>query len=92
MKLDGGRFIVNPGSVGLQTYEDDRPLPHRMEMRSPHARYAFVGSNWAVNFAPSNMTGMLRRQSRRRTDGTTGPSLFAAVLLSKAFKPEYLSA
>jgi putative phosphoesterase len=53
MKLDDGRFIVNPGSVGLQAYEDDRPFPHRMEMRSPHARYAFVtriGSNWTVEF------------------------------------------
>ncbi|TDV23019.1 putative phosphoesterase [Paraburkholderia caballeronis] len=53
MKLDDGRLIVNPGSVGLQAYEDDRPFPHRMEMRSPHARYAFVTrieSNWTVEF------------------------------------------
>lgn len=53
MKLDDGRLIVNPGSVGLQAYEDDRPFPHRIEMRSPHARYAFVtriGSNWTVEF------------------------------------------
>lgn len=53
MKLNDGRLIVNPGSVGLQAYEDDQPFPHRMEMRSPHARYAFVtqiGSNWTVEF------------------------------------------
>ncbi|HEY3540192.1 MAG TPA: metallophosphoesterase family protein [Trinickia sp.] len=51
--LDDGRLIVNPGSVGLQAYEDDRPFPHRMEMGSPHARYAFVtriGSEWTVEF------------------------------------------
>ncbi|MGF6900380.1 metallophosphoesterase family protein [Paraburkholderia sp. GAS348] len=53
MKLDDGRLIVNPGSVGLQAYEDDRPFPHRMEMHSPYARYAFVtgiGSDWTVEF------------------------------------------
>lgn len=52
-KLDDGRLIVNPGSVGLQAYEDDRPFPHRMEMGSPHARYAFVtriGADWTVEF------------------------------------------
>lgn len=27
MKLDDGRLIVNPGSVGLLAYEDDRPFP-----------------------------------------------------------------
>ncbi|MEC5218113.1 putative phosphodiesterase [Actimicrobium sp. GrIS 1.19] len=40
MPLDDGRVIVNPGSVGLQAYKDDRPFPHRMETGSPHARYA----------------------------------------------------
>jgi putative phosphoesterase len=53
MRLDDGRLIVNPGSVGLQAYEDDRPFPHRMEMGSPHARYALVTqtrSDWTVEF------------------------------------------
>lgn len=53
MRLDDGRLIVNPGSVGLQAYEDNLPFPHRMEMGSPHARYALVTrsmSGWAVEF------------------------------------------
>ncbi|MBN3763618.1 metallophosphoesterase family protein [Burkholderia sp. Ac-20365] len=53
MQLPDGRLIVNPGSVGLQAYADDRPFPHRMEMRSPHARYANVtrtASGWNVEF------------------------------------------
>ncbi|WP_076879695.1 metallophosphoesterase family protein [Bordetella sp. H567] len=53
MKLEDGRLIVNPGSVGLQAYKDDRPFPHRMEMGSPHARYSCVtrvGSEWRVEF------------------------------------------
>ena len=40
--LDDGRLIVNPGSVGLPAYDDDRPYPHRVEAGSPHARYAIV--------------------------------------------------
>ncbi|TAM02690.1 MAG: metallophosphoesterase [Paraburkholderia sp.] len=53
MTLDDGRLIVNPGSVGLQAYEDDRPFPHRIEMGSPHARYAILtraGTDWSVDF------------------------------------------
>lgn len=39
-----GLTILNPGSVGLQAYDDDHPLPHsvyhRIETGSPDARYA----------------------------------------------------
>jgi predicted phosphodiesterase len=42
IQLDDGRLIVNPGSVGLQAYSADHPLPHIVEMGSPHARYAIV--------------------------------------------------
>ncbi len=44
-------LIVNPGSVGLQAYQDDQPLPHVMETGSPHARYAILerdGDTWRV--------------------------------------------
>lgn len=40
--LCGESLIVNPGSVGLQAYTDDAPLPHVMETGSPHARYAIL--------------------------------------------------
>ncbi|WP_175780406.1 metallophosphoesterase family protein [Burkholderia cenocepacia] len=52
-KLDDGRLIVNPGSVGLQAYADDLPHPHRIETGSPHARYAMVSrtaAGWNVEF------------------------------------------
>ncbi|MDN7457683.1 metallophosphoesterase family protein [Burkholderia cenocepacia] len=52
-RLDDGRLIVNPGSVGLQAYEDDLPHPHRIETGSPHARYAMVSrtaAGWNVEF------------------------------------------
>lgn len=47
----GERLIVNPGSVGLQAYADDHPMPHVMETGSPHARYAILesdGTGWRV--------------------------------------------
>lgn len=42
VRLDDGRLIVNPGSVGLPAYDDDRPYPHVVESGSPHARYAVI--------------------------------------------------
>jgi len=50
-RLTDGRMIVNPGSVGLQAYDDDRPLPHVMQTGSPDASYAIVerrGLDWVV--------------------------------------------
>lgn len=38
----GPLSIVNPGSVGLQAYEDGHGGRHRAENGSPHARYALV--------------------------------------------------
>ena len=40
--LPDGRLIVNPGSVGLPAYTDDKPVAHKMESGSPHARYAIL--------------------------------------------------
>jgi hypothetical protein len=51
MTLDDRRMIVNPGSVGLPAYDDDRPHPHLVESGSPHARYAILskeGDGWAA--------------------------------------------
>ncbi len=42
--------ILNPGSVGLPSYEDDHPNRHTMEVGSPHARYALMtkgASGWS---------------------------------------------
>ena len=42
VRLGDGRLIVNPGSVGMPAYEDNRPFPHKIETGSPHARYAIA--------------------------------------------------
>jgi predicted phosphodiesterase len=42
VRLPDGRLVVNPGSVGLQAYADERPFYHVMATGTPHARYAVV--------------------------------------------------
>jgi len=51
MQLADGRLVVNPGSVGLQAYDDEHPCPHVIENATPHARYALftrLGAGWQV--------------------------------------------
>ncbi len=47
----GGVLVVNPGSVGMPAYFDDRPAPHVIEAGAPHARYALldrIATGWTV--------------------------------------------
>jgi putative phosphoesterase len=37
-----GQLVVNPGSVGLQAYDDDHPFAYRVQNGSPDARYAIL--------------------------------------------------
>ncbi len=37
-----GTLIVNPGSLGVQAYDDADPYDHRVETGSPHARWALL--------------------------------------------------
>jgi hypothetical protein len=53
VRLDDGRLIVNPGSVGMPAYEENRPYAHKMETGSPHARYSIVekrNGKWTAEF------------------------------------------
>jgi predicted phosphodiesterase len=52
MRLADGRLVVNPGSVGLQGFDDDHGHPHVIETRAPHARYALLergAAGWSVS-------------------------------------------
>lgn len=42
LDLADGRRVLNPGSVGLQAYDDDHPRPYRVENGDPRARYAVI--------------------------------------------------
>lgn len=73
-----GLLIVNPGSVGLQAYDDDHPTPyssyHRIQTGSPDARYAVVDKQdgrWACELisVPYDFESMARlADQRQRTD------------------------
>lgn len=50
-RLADGRLVVNPGSVGLQAYDDAHPHPHFIETGSPKASYALLtreAQGWQV--------------------------------------------
>jgi predicted phosphodiesterase len=67
-----GQLLVNPGSVGLQAYEDDHPAYHVVESNSPNARYAIVekqGGLWraqllAVPYDHAAAADLARRRGR----------------------------
>lgn len=42
VRLEDGRLIVNPGSVGLPAYHAEHPFPHDIQNNSPKARYAVL--------------------------------------------------
>lgn len=41
-RTSAGQLLFNPGSVGLQAYRDDHPVPYVVENGSPDARYAIL--------------------------------------------------
>lgn len=45
VKLSTGQLIINPGSVGLPAYTDDKPIIHSMENYCSHASYSVIESN-----------------------------------------------
>lgn len=52
VKLSTSQLVVNPGSVGLQAYNDDEPIVHVMENHCPHASYSILEHDkdeWNVN-------------------------------------------
>lgn len=42
MRGERGQWLVNPGSVGLQAWDDDHPIHYVAENGSPDARYAVI--------------------------------------------------
>lgn len=52
LQLADGRLVVNPGSVGLQAFDDEHPRPHVAEAGTPHSRYALLTrrvAGWQVD-------------------------------------------
>lgn len=70
--LPDGKLVVNPGSVGLPAYTDDRPFPHAVENYTPHARYSIIRGrengrqvdNIAVPYDWSRAAGIAAKNGR----------------------------
>lgn len=43
------RIIINPGSVGLPAYDDELPIPHKIENFSQKARYCIIDLERNIN-------------------------------------------
>jgi predicted phosphodiesterase len=67
-----GQLLVNPGSVGLQAYEDDHPHRYVVENGDVYARYATIeqrGGNWHAQIHPvpydfESMAALAERNGR----------------------------
>jgi len=75
--LSPGPLVVNPGSVGLQAYDDDQPDYHVMATGSPEARYAIVErrqNRWAatiIKVAYDHQKAAARAAENHRPDWET---------------------
>jgi hypothetical protein len=67
-------LVANPGSVGLQAYDDEHPHRHVVENGAPHARYAIVektSAGWRVDLRAVPYDHMAQSRAaagRRRAD------------------------
>lgn len=76
----GGGLIVNPGSVGLPAYDDDRPFPHAMESGSPQARYAIAERGADGRWTATLMTVDYDHEAAARTAEARGRPDWAVAL------------
>jgi predicted phosphodiesterase len=70
VRLPGGPLIVNPGSVGVPAFDDERPFFHAVENHAPDARYAMVermDGRWIADLiaVPYDFEPMARLAERR---------------------------
>lgn len=70
--------IVNPGSVGLQGYDDEHPHQHWIQVGSPHARYALMrreSTGWQVQVrsVPYDFEPMAQLAQRRGREDWARP-------------------
>lgn len=75
LSLSSGQVIVNPGSVGLQAYADEEPVPHTIENDIPEASYAILkgeqGGEWDISLHRVGYDydqAIKRASERRRND------------------------
>lgn len=74
LALADGRRVLNPGSVGLQAYDDDHPRPYRVENGDPRARYAVIdGEAITLHAVPYDHGAAARKaEAEGRSDWAMG--------------------
>lgn len=73
VRISVGRLVLNPGSVGLQAYDDTHPHRHVIENGSPHARWALAErgrDGWRVEF---HAVAYDEEAAARRADANARP-------------------
>jgi predicted phosphodiesterase len=78
MAVPHGPLVINPGSLGVQGYDDARPLPHVVETGSPLARWALLeqveggdGRGWHAHLCSTpydNQAAAVRARANGRPD------------------------
>jgi len=74
LALADGRRVLNPGSVGLQAYDDDHPRPYTVENGDPLARYALIdGEEISLHaVAYDHLAAARKAEAEGRPDWATG--------------------
>ncbi|GAD91331.1 hypothetical protein VHA01S_085_00080 [Vibrio halioticoli NBRC 102217] len=75
LSLSSGQIDVNPGSIGLQAYADEEPVPHTIQNSTPEAAYATLrreqGGEWEISLHRVGYDydrAIKRASERRRND------------------------
>lgn len=71
VKVTEQLLIINPGSVGLQAYDDHIPEYHIVETGSPYARYAILdyrNGNWIPELIAIPYDHIIAAKQARRND------------------------
>jgi predicted phosphodiesterase len=83
VSLGDGRLVVNPGSVGLPAYEDDRPFPHKCRLdRRTHGTHSWRNATvlGQRNCIRPSTTGRLLPSWPRAVDEWIGLRLYGRAL------------
>lgn len=86
VQVPNGPLIVNPGSVGLQAYEDEHPVVHVIENGTTTARYAIV-TDYGRGFAVSLLQVTYDAESAARKADNEGRPDWAIALRTGRMTP-----
>ena len=79
---------MNPGSVGLQAYEDTTPWQHYVETGSPHARYAILERHKGTWKAEHRAVPYDWHSAAKTAAGNDRPDWAHAITTGYALRPQ----